>query len=365
MTRVRSVVILTHHFPPEVGGIQTRISKYIETLNKRGIRVTVLVAGRNPKLPVSFADASVASCPGGIKHLPRNAILVTRSAVATRADVVHVFTGASTLLGLYALVVARTIGAKSVVSFFGREDFDLSQLPRILLRLSTSLAEVIDVNSTATRSLLPEEARTKVHVLLGGAEESRAVPSEGTAATPVLLFVGRLIGRKGIDDLLRAFAIVKPSFPEARLTIVGDGPQRADLVRLTGELHLLDSVDFRGTLRGYELDKAYSQCTALILPSKDVATDTANEGLGLTLIEASMHGKPLIGTRHGGIPEVVKDGENGFLVPPGNPSSLADAIRNLLGNEGLARRMGERALQMARSRFTWERATDVLLESYA
>jgi glycosyltransferase involved in cell wall biosynthesis len=86
--------------------------------------------------------------------------------------------------------------------------------------------------------------------------------------------------------------------------------------------------------------------------------------LGLTLIEASMHAKPLIGTRHGGIPEIVKQGENGFLVPPGDPASLAEAMEEILAHKDQAREMGKRAFQMAKSRFNWERATDVLLETY-
>ncbi len=78
-----------------------------------------------------------------------------------------------------------------------------------------------------------------------------------------------------------------------------------------------------------------------------------------------MHGKPLIGTRHGGIPEIIVDGKNGFLVAPGDPDSLATALESLLSQKDRAQRMGREALEIARSRFTWERATDVLLESYA
>jgi len=177
--------------------------------------------------------------------------------------------------------------------------------------------------------------------------------------------VGRLVQRKGVDDLIRAFADVKPHFPEVRLSVVGDGPERKNLTELAGRLGVLDSVEFKGTLLGAELDREYARCFTFVLPSKDVPTDPANEGLGLALIEASMHVKPLVGTRHGGIPEVVVDGRNGLLVTPGDPGALAAALVELLSNPDLAERMGAAALQMARSRFSWERATDVLLESYA
>jgi glycosyltransferase involved in cell wall biosynthesis len=368
--RITSVIFLTYHFPPEIGGIQTRISKYVENLAKRSIRVKVLVVGHNPIVTARFQGSEVVACLGGVTHFPRSAFLVTRCVIRSKADVVHVFTGASTLLGVYALALGRVTHTKCVVSFFGREDFVFPNLGSgILFRLSTNLAGSIDVNSSATGASLPKKFKTKTHVLLGAAEEPRnsslAQERRYQDEATVLLFVGRLVERKGVDDLLRAFAIVRSRFPRARLSIVGDGPQKKDLVKLTEQLQLSDSVDFRGTRVGAELDQEYARCAAFVLPSKDVATDTASEGLGLALIEASMHAKPLIGTRHGGIIEIVKQGENGILVPPGDPTSLAEAMTEILANEDQAREMGRRGFQMAKSRFSWERATNVLLETYA
>ena len=365
MPAVRSVVFLTYHFPPEVGGIQTRISKYIDRLAKRGIRVRVLVAGRARGVPAGLFDAKIVPCPGGMRRLPGNILLVTSNIIGSRADAVHLFTGSSTILGVYSLVLARLIGAKPVISFFGREDFELSRVPRTLLLISAALAGSIDVNSTATRSLLPEKLRSKVHVLLGAAEDAQRPSSPDPSAPPTVLFVGRLVARKGVDDLLRAFALVRTSLPGARLSIVGDGPEKDDLVRLAAQLGISDRVEFRGTLLGTSLDQEYERCAVFVLPSKDVASDPANEGLGLALIEASMHSKPLIGTLHGGIPEVVKQGENGLLVPPADPGSLARAIVEILTSPDEARSMGASAFRLAASRFSWDRATDVLLESYA
>ena len=360
------MVYLTYHFPPEVGGIQTRISKYIDRLSRRGVRVRVLVAGRIPVVRGATLGAEVLPCPGGMRRLPYSVKLVTKSVIDSRADVVHVFTGSSTVLGVYALVVAKLAGAKPVISLFGREDFEFtSVVPRLLFRFSTVLADSIDVNSTATGSLLPKELRPKVHVLLGAAEEPPRTGPRDIRSPPMVLFVGRLVARKGVDDLLKAFAIVKSRLPEVRLSIVGDGPEMGDLINLREELGLQDSVEFKGTLTGPRLAQEYERSTIFVLPSKDVASDPANEGLGLALIEASMHAKPLIGTLHGGIPEIVRQGENGLLVPPGDPSALAGAMATILTDPEAARSMGAAALQSAMSRFSWDRATDVLLESYS
>ncbi len=189
----------------------------------------------------------------------------------------------------------------------------------MLFRFSTVLADSIDVNSTATRSLLPQELRPKVHVLLGAAEEPPKTVSRDAGSPPTVLFVGRLVARKGVDDLLKAFAIVRSRLPDARLSIVGDGPEMGDLVKLAEQLGLRDCVEFKGTLSDPSLTRSMSAARVFVLPSKDVASDPANEGLGLALIEASMHAKPLVGTFHGGIPEIVRQGENGLLVPPGDP----------------------------------------------
>jgi len=365
--RVRSIVFLTYHFAPEVGGIQTRISKYVERLSGRGIRVSVLVAGHNPRAGQAGAPKGVEVTPirGGMKRLPVNAVEVTRRVVASRADVVHVFTGSSTLLGVYALALARLLRVRAVISLFGREDFLLGSGPsRVFLRLSTTMADSIDVNSDATGAMLPGDVRHKMHVLLGAAEESGETDL-AARGEPVILFVGRLVQRKGVDDLLRALAIIRPHFPTVVLSVVGDGPEMRNLVGLAHSLGLDEAVEFKGTLRGAPLDREYARCTVFILPSKYVPSDPASEGLGLALIEASMHAKPLIGTIHGGIPEVVESGRNGLLVPPGDPESLAHALVRLLSEPGRAEEMGRMALEMARARFGWDKATDVLLESYS
>ena len=158
---VRSVVFLTYHFPPEVGGIQTRISRYVSNLAGRGVRVRVLACGRNPALR-TIEGVDIEMCPPGMGGLPRSLLLVVRSVVSSRAQVVHVFTGCSTLLGALTVVCARSYGARPVVSFFGREDFAFSGLvSRMLFAVSTNLSRSIDVNSEATGALLPPRARKK------------------------------------------------------------------------------------------------------------------------------------------------------------------------------------------------------------
>ena len=307
----------------------------------------------------------LARCRGGVKGLAPAMAKVISSVGTSRPQVIHVFTGAGTLLGVSTLLAGRLFGRVTAMSIFGREDVSQTTLSgRTLFILACDLATSISTNSSATGRLLSPRFRGKTTVLLGGS----APPAQGGPGSPEgksVLFVGRLVMRKGVDDLLRAVAGVKEKVPEARLVIVGDGPERGPLMELTSELALSGSVDFKGTLVGGPLSQEYRRCSLCVLPSKDVANDSATEGLGLALVEASMHGRPLVGTYHGGIVEVVQDGFNGLLVPQGDPGKLGEAIARLLADERLSSEMGANALSIANSQFTLKAATDRLLESYA
>jgi glycosyltransferase involved in cell wall biosynthesis len=170
---------------------------------------------------------------------------------------------------------------------------------------------------------------------------------------------------KGVDDLLLAYKTVKSSISSAKLVIVGDGPENDNLVRMSNELGLNpEDVQFKGTLRGQALYQEYDHSSVVVLPSKRVQDDPATETFGLTLVEALMHAKPIVGTKLGGIPEIVEPGVNGLLVPENRPDELAEALRRLLLDENLAQTLGRNALKTALRKFSWNAATDRLLASY-
>jgi glycosyltransferase involved in cell wall biosynthesis len=281
--------------------------------------------------------------------------------------VIHVVTGASTAIGCFSLLLGRAKRIPASISFFGTELFeDGGATQRVLQPFALRVATSISVNSPHTGGYIPSIFKRKTHILLGGAvaSESTDVPTHRIAGGPVL-FVGRLVGRKGGDDLITAFRAVKDRIPGSKLVFVGDGPDRERLHRMVKELNLSSDVEFRGTLTGKPLHDAYEESSVVVLPSKYVPEDSQIEGLGLTLIEGSMHAKPLVGTRHGGIPEIVKDGVNGLLVPENNPGMLAEALIRILSDQELADRLGNNALEIAMRKFSWRAATDRLLESYS
>ncbi|MEM3638083.1 MAG: glycosyltransferase family 4 protein [Conexivisphaerales archaeon] len=365
---MKSILFLTYHYPPEVGGIQTRISKYVETMIRLGCSVTVAVV--RPRQSVIRQEVSNGAetvvLSSGMVGFVTNIQRLFSIIIHERKDVIHVFTGSSTLLGVTLVVLGKVFGRRTVITFFGREDFYVKNLTNLAcLKCSLRLADRILTNSKATLRYVPKLCLKKCNVLMGGADYNPPPTyNELKQKTPSVLFVGRLVRRKGVYDLLDAFPYVLKKIPDARLVIVGDGPERDALHKRATLLSLQSKVEFRGLLYGKELADQYSSASVVVLPSTNIQEDFADEGLGLVLIEAMMFGKPVIGTMHGGIPELVNDGENGILVPENSPEKLADAVITILSNPELASIMGKKGYNVASSKFTWYAATKRLLECY-
>jgi glycosyltransferase involved in cell wall biosynthesis len=152
-----------------------------------------------------------------------------------------------------------------------------------------------------------------------------------------ILFVGPLARAyrwKGVDVLLEAFGRVRRRWPDATLTLVGDGDRRAELQGLADAAG--GAIRLPGRLSEEELVREYQRAAVVVLPSTSDA-----EAFGMVLAEANSCSRPVVGSRIGGIPDFVRDGDNGLLARPGDALDLADKIDAVLGDEGLARRMGE------------------------
>lgn len=177
-------------------------------------------------------------------------------------------------------------------------------------------------------------------------------PDAGT-----IVYVGGLRAIKGVSFLIAAFAEVKKIRPKARLILVGDGKERAELETQSFQLRLRDSVDFVGRVEN-SLVKRY-------LDISDVfAFPSLSEGLPIALLEAMARGLPIVATRVGGVPEVVSDGVNGTLVEPGDKSMLARALLELLENPEMGGAMRDENLSKVR-RYSWDRIVTEIEHLYA
>jgi glycosyltransferase involved in cell wall biosynthesis len=183
------------------------------------------------------------------------------------------------------------------------------------------------------------------HTPLVSVHEALWLPSQA----PVVGNMGALVEHKGQRHLIDAAAAVVRQVPDTRFVILGEGPLRAVLEHQVKALHLEKHV----FLPGFRVDAIG------LLKSFDIFVMCSEmEGLGTSTLDAMAAGKPAIGTRIGGIPEVVEDGRTGLLVPPADPDRLADAIVELLRDPAKRQRMGEAGWIRVREHFTVERMID-------
>jgi glycosyltransferase involved in cell wall biosynthesis len=154
-----------------------------------------------------------------------------------------------------------------------------------------------------------------------------------------LLFVGRLEERKGVNFLLEAVALLNARGSNVRLKIVGSGPQKEALQRQTEALSLEAVVTFAGTKDEAGVAEALRHADLLVAPS-------LSEGLPVVIMEALASGVPVVASAVDGIPELVRDGETGCLVPPSDQQALADGVKQLLADPYLRQRMGDAGRQL-------------------
>jgi glycosyltransferase involved in cell wall biosynthesis len=217
--------------------------------------------------------------------------------------------------------------------YFGVADRAVASLADVHIAISRGLARYLaDVEG------FDRESFEIVHYGI----EPDGEPKPYTDAVPRLLCVGRLIPIKGHVVLLRAFAAARKQIPGLRLDIAGRGPLEPALRALARELDLLDAVTFLGHVS--PIQSAIEQAAVVVVPSM-------GEGFGMVALEAMERARPVIAARIGGLGELVRDGETGVLVPPGEAEPLTEAIVRVAGDLDVARRMGDAGRQRALSRF--------------
>ena len=175
----------------------------------------------------------------------------------------------------------------------------------------------------------------------------------------LLLTVGRLTERKGVDKVLSALPIVMAAFPNVHYLIAGSGQDEYRLRNLAAELDVANRVRFLGDVPHDRLVRYYRACDLFILANRASGCGDV-ETFGIVFIEANACGKPVIGGRNGGTADAIDDGRSGLLVNPNDENDIADAIRRVLRDRDYAAALGEYGRKRAHERFNWDRnAADV------
>lgn len=289
-----------------------------------------------------------AEAPDIVESHMAKAGLVARVAALTsrpRPAIVHVFHG-HVLDGYFS---------KPVETAFARVERSLATRSDLLVTVSRQTKDRL----LALGIGMPEQYRVVPLGIDLGPFAARSEPSGALRRslglgdeTPLVGVAARLVPIKDHATLFSALA----GLPGVHLAVLGDGPLRPRLEQQAAELGVIDRVHFTGWW--LDMPAALSDCTVIALSSR-------NEGTPVSLIEAMAAGRPVVATRVGGTPEVVQDGEHGFLVGPGAPEELADRLRVLLGDPALVRTFGEQARHSAIERFGIERLRRDMLEIYS
>jgi glycosyltransferase involved in cell wall biosynthesis len=283
-------------------------------------------------------------------------------------DVIHAFWPIPQgVLGMWA---RKRTGLPLVSTFFGVElTWMERQFPFLapLLRRIVRASDAVTAISTYTARRLQAQVPGVDPAIIpfGAAVDAPAQPppySYDGARPFELLFVGRLVERKGVHLLLDALASLPPERRVA-LHVVGDGPDRAKLEAQAARLGLGDRAVFHGFVDSAELKRRLETCDGFVLPAVvDAKGDT--EGLGVVLIEAMTYARPVIASAAGGIVDIVRDGRNGFLVPPGDAEALAGAIGRMMDDPAAARALGLNGREDAEAGFSWDSIADRLADIY-
>jgi L-malate glycosyltransferase len=234
----------------------------------------------------------------------------------------------------------------------------LAPLGRFIIRNS----DAITVNSSYMRqqleAFMPDQ-RGKIRVIPMGIDPEKYEKGDfsdlkkGYKTNNIILSVGRLIDWKGTVFLIDAMPVVIREHPDTLLLIAGSGPEKDTLVRRVHELGLEKNVKFLGIISNRDLLSFYHSADVFVLPSINKAGKT--EALGVVLLEAMASGCPVIGSNVGGIPDIITDGENGFLVPEQRPDILAEKIVQILNDGGLQEKFRRNGLTQIHELFSWER----------
>lgn len=366
------VLILNHELTPLGGGAGRAADRIAAHLARRGHRVTCVTANANGQFPrrERREGYDIERVPGFRKNAFQNRLLPTFASYLTlgflraaaecrrdRPDVVHAFF--TVPAGLAAAGIRRMFGIPFVVSLRGSDVPGHSPGNTLMRRLRGLAAAVwrrADAVVALSAGLLATARETAplvdaLYIHNGVDVQAFAPPADGRAGRQGdlrLVCVARLERLKGIHVLLPVLARLSAGSPPFRLRIVGDGPEREALTRQVRELGLDSRVEFAGAVAPDRMAAEYAAADVLVHP-------TLAEAFGQVLTEAMACGLPVLATRVGGIPEVVEDGVNGWLIPAADAEALAarlDAVLRLPRED--LRKIGAVNRSAVISRFSWE-----------
>ncbi len=372
------ILMLNYEFPPVGGGGATINYHLACEMVRLGHEITVLTSGPGDlplhetvdgidirRVRIFRRRLDYASVHEMLQYVMLGTPHAIRLARAKpRWDIIQTFFAVpSGLVGCWA---ARASGAPQVVSLWGGDlpghEKRFGLLHRILRPVVGRVLRKVParvVNSQGLRDRAVQMfPRLDFAVIPNGIDRDLFHPPEQPHdGVPTVLFVSRLIERKGLHLLLRALGALLQEGIEFRVLVIGDGPMREKLEEQTLELGLSDRTTFLGLIDHLKLPEFYRQGDIFCLPS-------ASEGMASVVLEALATGLPIVTTDVPGTSELVSDGHNGFVAPVGDADALVAPLRRLLTDHEFRREQGRRSRERSAD-FSWTVMAERYLALYA
>jgi glycosyltransferase involved in cell wall biosynthesis len=352
-----------------IGGVPYVIGNLARHLNGRGHEVIFLYSGMTlyPRkkttqwgftgfdlnLQMPFSDRHpIISLPLFLLRFPVGLFQLIRLIRKYRIQIVNIHYPGECFF--YLAICRRILPIRLITTVHGADLFPGGTPLTVYSKAMNQLLDSSDRIVTPSRAYAEDvsrvfpQLRAKLVSIHNGVDltefAGRSCDATNIQRAPYILCVAMHNEKKGIDVLLRAFALIHDKEPSLKLMLVGDGPLRRQLEDLASTLGIPDRVEFLGRQGRTQVADLLHSCEVFVLPSR-------SEPFGIVLIEAMASKKPIVSTTAGGIPEIIENGKNGILVQPDNPSSLAEAILMVLKDVNLQRELAEDGLATVRERF--------------
>ncbi len=365
--------MFTEVFLPKIDGVVTRVTRTMEQLAEMGHEVQLFAPGDPPAEYAGFAVNRVR----GISFKPVYPEIkvgmptpsIAREIQEFQPDVIHAVN--PVWLAAFGVLSAKRRGIPLVASFHTNvpeytESLRIGWLRQpaaawirtmhnqAAVNLCTSGPMVDKATAQGIRNveLWPKAVDTEGYAPARRSRKMRARLSDGHPEAPLVIYVGRLSAEKSLDRLAPIMRKVRERVPNARLAMVGSGPQADDLKKLMDPAF----TTFTGYLSGADLQSAFASGDVFAFPS-------VTETLGLVALESFASGVPVVGARAGGIPFVIDEAKTGYLVEPEDYDAWAERIALLLDDDALRTEMGHTARSEA-LHHDWRAATESLVGYY-
>ncbi|RLE79812.1 MAG: hypothetical protein DRJ51_07050 [Thermoprotei archaeon] len=353
------ILLASEWFPPDLGGVASHVKDLAYSLACRGHEIFIVTREKPGRREPMFKIYGLRP-KDIVEEILMNRGSLKKIVEKIEPDIVHAH-HAFTPIPLLVLKAAIVKGVPTVLTnhsaYFYEYDSILKTLGLIAFpfkMIVRKVNKIIAVSRVAAKFIRTFAPKASIEVIPNGVDTSIFKPEgsrkfrERFSADPMLLYVGRLVPRKGVHLLVDAMTIISKEVPEVKLVIAGSGPLYGMLIERAKIQGVSKFITFLGSVNRRDLPDLYRSSDMLIMPS------IYGESFGMVALEGMASGVPVIASSTGGLKEIIIDGINGLLLRRVCAESIAEKVLELYYEPALKQRLIERGLQTVRTKYDWK-----------